>query len=236
MKQFGHSIAPLLWKLLFGLSIAATASMASAHSLKELEASLGAGEKYFQAIDKTAPNFALQDARGLTVKLADFRSKVVILHFIYTNCPDVCPLHAERIAEVQAMVNLSPMKSQVEFITITTDPSKDRGDLLSTYGRAHGFDPVNWVFLTTKPDQPEDTTRNLAEQFGHRFDKTADGFQAHGIVTHVIDKKGHWRANFHGLNFEATNLVMFTNALVNDAARPHAHPVPGLWERLKAWF
>lgn len=235
MKQHADGAMSLLRKLLLGLSIAAAASIASAHSLKELESSLGSREQYFQPIDKIAPSFALQDAAGHAVNLTDFRGKVVILHFIYTNCPDVCPLHAERIAEVQAMVNLSPMKSQVEFVTITTDPSKDRGDLLSAYGRAHGLDPVNWVFLTTKPDQPEDTTRKLAEQFGHRFDKTADGHQAHGIVTHVIDKEGRWRANFHGLKFEPSNLVIFSNALVNDFEK-HPHSQPSLWDRVKGRF
>lgn len=235
MNRYADGMRPLLWKLLLGLSMGAAASAASAHSLKELETSLGSREQYFQPIDKAAPRFALQDAAGRPFNLTDFHGKVVILHFIYTNCPDVCPLHAERIAEVQAMVNISPMKSQVEFVTITTDPSRDRADVLRAYGQAHGLDPVNWEFLTTKPDQPEDTTRRLAEQFGHRFDKTADGFQAHGVVTHVIDKEGRWRANFHGLKFEPSNLVIFANALVNDFDK-HTSTQPSLWERVKAWF
>jgi protein SCO1/2 len=201
-----------------------------------LQTALGDREKYFQPIDKDAPGFTLQDASGRTVSLADFRGKVVVLHFIYTNCPDVCPLHSERIAEIQTLVNQSPMKEQVRFITITTDPSRDRGDVLVEYGQVHGLDPVNWLFLTTNPDQPEDATRSLAVQFGHRFDKADDGYQTHGIVTHVIDKEGHWRANFHGLKFESTNLVMFVNALVNGVEKPHAHPKAGLWDHIKGWF
>lgn len=224
-----------LWKFIIGLSIAALAQDASGHSLKELETSLGSREQYFQPIDKIAPSFALQDAAGHAVILADFHGKVVVLHFIYTNCPDVCPLHAERIAEIQTMVNLTPMKSQVEFVTITTDPARDRGDVLKAYGQAHGLDPLNWVFLTTKSGQSEDSTRKLAERFGHRFDKTADGFQAHGVVTHVIDKEGRWRANFHGLKFEPSNLVIFANALVNDFDK-HSDSQSSLWDRVKGWF
>jgi protein SCO1/2 len=218
------------------LMLAAIAPAVSAHSLKELETTLGQREQYFQSIDKDAPGFALQGADGRTVALADLRGKVVVLHFIYTSCPDVCPLHAERIAEVQAMVNPSPMKGQVELVSITTDPTKDRGDVLAEYGRVHGLDPLNWIFLTTQPDQPEDATRKLAEQFGHRFDKASDGYQTHGIVMHVIDKQGRWRANFHGLKFDPTNLVVFVNALVNDVDKPHAHPEPSLWDRIKGWF
>ncbi len=225
----------LLWKLLVSLSIAIVAPAAFAHSLHELETELGSREQYFQPIDKAAPAFTLQDASGRSVSLADFHGKVVVLHFIYTNCPDVCPLHAERVAELQKLVNLSPMKQLVEFITITTDPKRDRGDVLKSYGQVHGLDPVNWEFLTTKPDQPEDVTRNLALQFGHRFDKTDDGYQMHGIVTHVIDKEGRWRANFHGLKFEPSNLVIFVNALVNDFDK-HPQAKPSLWDRMKSWF
>ncbi len=226
---------PRFLSFLVILVLTTLATGAFAHSLHELETALGDREKYFQPIDEAAPDFILQDAAGRSVSLADFRGKVVVLHFIYTNCPDVCPLHAERIAGTQSLVNQSPMKQLVEFITITTDPSRDRGDILTEYGRAHGLDPVNWAFLTTKPGQPEDLTRKLAQQFGHRFDKTEDGYQTHGIVTHVIDKEGRWRANFHSLKFEPSNLVIFVNALVNDFEK-HPHPRPSLWDRLKAWF
>lgn len=221
---------------LFAIVLATAASTAQAHSLKELETSLGSREQYFQPIGKDAPAFSLQDAKGHPVSLKDFRNKVVVLHFIYTHCPDVCPLHTERIAEIQSLINQSPMKDQVEFVTITTDPSRDRDGVLIEYGKAHGLDPVNWTFLTTRPDQAEDTTRKLAESFGHRFDKTDDGYQMHGIVTHIIDREGHWRANFHGLKFEPSNLVIYVNALVNDVHPPHPQGEQNFWQRLKSWF
>jgi protein SCO1/2 len=218
--------------LLTLLFISVTAA-AWAHSLKDLEALLGDKEKYFQSLDKAAPSFALEDADGKPVQLSDLRGKVVVLHFIYAGCPDVCPLHADRIAEIQSMVNQTPMKAQVQFVTITTDPKSDTPDVLRAYGEQHRLDPANWTFLTTDAGQPEDTTRKLAGQFGHKFMKQEDGYQVHGIVTHVIDKKGRWRANFHGLRFEPTNLLVFINALVNDAQRAHGHERQSTWGRIK---
>ncbi|WP_236843237.1 SCO family protein [Bradyrhizobium icense] len=222
--------------LTLAVALATVASAVSAHSLKELEGMLGDREKYFQAVDKAAPEFTLQDAEGRTTSLADFRGKVVVLNFIYASCPDICPLHADRIAEIQGLINQSPMKTQVQFISITTDPSKDTSDVLRHYGQAHRLDSANWLFLTTRSDQSEDATRNLAERFGHRFDKTPGGYQIHSIVTHVIDSQGRWRASFHGLKFEPTNLVVFVNALVNDAEKPHGHIAPGVWEKIKRLF
>ena len=108
------------------LLTAGFASDAKAHSLDEVNAMLQSDEKYFQTIDKPAPDFALRTADGRVVRLADLRGKVVVLHFIYTSCPDVCPLHAEKVAAVQAMVNATPMRSQVVFVSVTTDPSRRR--------------------------------------------------------------------------------------------------------------
>ncbi len=209
---------------------------AASHSLKELEQELSTREKYFQPIDKPAPAFTLKDAEGRTIELSDYAGKVVVLHFIYASCPDVCPLHADLIAKVQEMVNGTPMRDRVQFLTITTDPVKDTSNVLRAYGIAHGLDPRNWAFLTSGPEEPDDRTRALVEQFGHRFDVTPSGIQIHGVVTHVIDREGQWRANFHGLNFDPTNLVVFVNALVNDVHQTARPPENSLWESIKQLF
>lgn len=206
---------------------------AAAHSLEEVDQDLRDKEQYFQAVDSEAPRFTLQDADGRVVSLDALSGKVVILNFVYTNCPDVCPLHAERIAEVQKMINQTPMKEMVEFVTITTDPRHDAGPVLRDYGEAHRLDPQNWVFVTSAPDKPEDTTRKIAEAYGLKFTEGEGGMQMHGIVTHVIDQDGRLRARFHGLKFEPLNLVVFVNALTNRTQKPHPHPEPGFWEKLK---
>lgn len=227
--------AVMRWMFAFVL-VASIVPEASSHSLDDVQAILGDKETYFQAIDKPAPDFTLRDADGRTYKLADFRGKVVVLHFIYTNCPDICPLHAERIAEIQRMVNQTPMTDRVQFITITTDPSRDTPDVLRTYGPAHGLDPINWLFLTTTADQPEGATRKLAEAFGHKFTKEAEGYQMHSIVTHVIDREGLWRGNFYSLKFQPLNMVVFINALVNDVHPESKEEEGGFWGWLKALF
>jgi len=208
------------------------ASSVSAHSLKSLETQLHKREKYFQPLDKEAPDFTLQDSEGRTVSMADLRGKVVVLHFIYTSCPDVCPLHAERIAEIQEMINRTPMRDLVRFVTITTDPKNDTPEVMRKYGSAHGLDPVNWMFLTSGPDRLA-ATRELVEKFGHKFMEVDGGYQVHSVVTHVIDMEGRWRSNFHGLKFKPTNLVLFINALTNDAHTAKKKQKLGLWDKLR---
>jgi protein SCO1 len=224
---------------LAGISVVLAIALATtgfAHSLEELQVRFGGREKYFQPIGQPAPDFTLEDADGRSVALQDLRGKVVVLHFVYTSCPDVCPLHAERIAEIQEMVNRTPMRELVQFVTFTTDPDHDTPEVMRDYGSAHGLDPANWIFLTTRPDQPEDATRRLTERFGHGFTETDDGYQIHGVVTHIIDRQGDWQANFHGLKFDPTNLVVYVNALLNDAGAQHGHEPQSFWDTLRGWF
>lgn len=202
--------------------LSALMAPASAHTLDDVQRALYESESRFQIVNQEAPAFSLQDADGNPVRLIDFRGKAVVLHFIYTNCPDFCPLHAEKIAEIQERVNLSPDRERVQFITITTDPSRDTPDILRAYGPLHGLDPVNWAFLTSGPEEPEDTTRTIARAYNLEFTEIDDEIQLHGVVTFVIDREGWIRGKFHGLDFEPTNAAIYINALLNDHPHPEA--------------
>ena len=188
---------------------------ASAHGLEQLEKQLFEREPYVEFVEKDAPDFALFDAEGRPVTLDGLRGKVVVLHFIYASCPDFCPLHADKIAEIQKLVNETPMREMVEFISITTDPVRDTPNVLREYGPDHGLDSYNWRFLTSGADQPE-ATRSLAERYGLKFEPKEEGYILHGVVTFVIEQEGQIRARFHGLKFNSVNLVLYVNALVND--------------------
>ena len=113
------------------------------------------------------------------------------------------------------MVNETPMKELVRFIAITTDPKRDTQQVLQEYGPARGLDPANWTFLTSGPGKPR-ATRELAGRYGLKFSSTKDGYQMHGLVTHLIDKSGNMRARYHGLKFDPVNMVVHINALTND--------------------
>lgn len=207
-------------------------TLASAHSLKDLEALLVAKEKYFQSLDKAAPDSALKELGGRSVRLSDLRGKVVVVYFTQVGGADACPPHSDRIAEIQSMVNQTPMKEQVQFVTITTDQGNNRSRVLRTLGEQHRLDATNWVLLTSDGEQSEDATRKLAAQFGHNVEQERE-CRPDGVITHVIDKEGRWRANFRSLHFEPTNLVVFINALVNDAHKPHSHGPQSAWDRIK---
>jgi len=189
-------------------------------------------EKYFQVINiPNAPSFTLVDEIGNSVSLSDFEDKVVILNFIFTNCQDVCPLHSAVIANIQEKINITAMKENVQFITITTDPGNDTSGVLKKYGESHNLDPVNWKFLTAAQSTPESTTRDLSQMYNVRFEPVKDGQQMHGAVTHIIDKDGRFAAKFHGLKFDDLNVVLYVNGLINNWYSDDDHHSKNLWDK-----
>src|SRR3546814_1503173 len=78
---------------------------AAHHPGDRLDEVMTGKEEYFQTIDRRAPGFELVDADGKPVALSEFADRIVVMHFINAGCPDVCPLHADRIAEIQGMID-----------------------------------------------------------------------------------------------------------------------------------
>src|SRR3546814_6978741 len=99
-----QQLKTILSALVLALAVSGSPGV-SAHSVEDLESMLGDREKYFQPMDRKAPDFTLRTAEGKAISLADLRGNVVVLHFIYASCPAVCLLHEDRIADVQAVVN-----------------------------------------------------------------------------------------------------------------------------------
>lgn len=204
--------------LVAGLAFTGGVEPAHAHPSGELDWQLDACERYFPALDRPAPNFDLQDAEGRPASLNGLAGKVIVVNFTYTHCSDVRPLHAEKIAAIQSLVNRTVISDRVRFVTITTDPARDSPDVLRAYGPQHGLDPANLMFLIGGQDEP-DATHRLAEAFGHHFVAVSDGLQRHGVVTHIIDRDGRLRANLRGLDIDNVSLVLFVTTLAG-----HEHP------------
>jgi protein SCO1/2 len=84
-----------------------------------------------------ARDFSLTDANGKPRTLADFKGKVVVVFFGYTQCPDVCPTTLSEMAGV--MKKLGPLADQVQMLFITLDPEHDTPAILAQY--VPSFDP-----------------------------------------------------------------------------------------------
>lgn len=132
--------------------------------------------------------FQLTSADG-EVRLSDYRGKLVVMYFGYTNCPDYCPATLAKLAEVREQ--LGDDADDVQVLMITVDPERDDPERLARFTQA--FDPT-FVGLTGS----EDELRAVASQFGIFFQK-AEGSEATGyLVDHtttvvVLNQEGRER-------------------------------------------
>jgi protein SCO1/2 len=78
-----------------------------------------------------AKGFTLTDHNGKPRTLADFKGKVVVVFFGYTQCPDVCPTTLSELAGIKKALGSEAERLQVIFITL--DPQRDTPELMAGF-------------------------------------------------------------------------------------------------------
>jgi protein SCO1 len=143
-----------------------------------------------------APPFTLTSQEGKPVALADLRGKVLAVTFIYTGCPDICPLVTQKMVDVQNALG-AEFGQKIDFVSITLDPEHDTPAVLKDYAQSWGAKPNGWMFLTGSPAAVRDVTR----RYGVFFAKKADGSVDHTQLTTLIDADGQMRVQYIGWRF-----------------------------------
>ena len=98
------------------------------------------------------PNVPLITHEGETVRFFDdlIEDRVVLINFIYTSCPDTCPMETARLLEVAKLLG-DRLGEDVFFYSVTVDPEVDTPEVLGDFAANWGI-PEGWKFLTGDPD------------------------------------------------------------------------------------
>jgi protein SCO1/2 len=158
-----------------------------------------------------APDFALISQDGKEVRLADLRGKVVAVAFIYTSCPDVCPMLTDKMARVQDELG-ADFGREVAFVSITVDPERDTPEVLKGYAEAFDADLAGWSFLTGAPPAVLD----VAHRYGVAVAKAADGGVDHTLLTTLVDRNGTMRVQYLGYRFDPEEFRRDLQSLVDE--------------------
>ena len=171
----------------------------------------------FQASDITGAgwgrDFRLVDPGGTPRTLADYRGKVVMLFFGYTNCPDACPTTLAKMA--QAVEQLGSEGQRVQGLFVTVDPARDTPGVLARY--VPYFNPT-FVGLSADPARIAGTAKDF-KVFYEAQKPDVKGFYTvdHASGIFVFDSRGHLRI-FMGPNIWVDAMVHDLRLLLREAA------------------
>ena len=144
-----------------------------------------------------APNFTLTSQNGMPVTLEDLRGKVVAVTFIYSQCPDICPMLTQKMVQVQDELG-ADFGRKIAFVSISLDPEHDTPEVLKDYAQFWGAKPDGWTFLTGSPEAVRDVTRRYRVFFAKKEDGSVD----HTQLTTLVDAEGQMRVQYLGARFD----------------------------------
>ncbi len=155
---------------------------------------VGSGPKAaFRGIDITGAEYArsltLTDQHGQARTLEQFKGKVTVVFFGYTQCPDVCPATMVELAQIKKA--LGKDGDRVQGIFVTVDPQRDTQDILKNYMAS--FDP-NFVALRGTAEQTKAAAKEFKVFYALTPGKTEGSYTVdHTAGSFVFDAKGKVR-------------------------------------------
>jgi protein SCO1/2 len=140
----------------------------------------------------TAPDFTLTDGvTGKSLTLSSLRRSTVVLTFLYTRCPDVCPLTAGQFRAAQR--SLGADASKVEFVAVSVDPEGDTPAAVREFSGQHDLSE-HWHYLIGPRAQLE----AVWSSYGiGSFASSGARAVEHNDAIYLIDGRGRERTILH---------------------------------------
>lgn len=160
------------------------------------------------------PLFHLTDQTGQGFPEASLQGRVWVANFIYTRCPEICPLFTEKMAKVSEALS---DETNVHLVSFSVDPAYDTPERLAAYAKAHNATSRRWTFVT---GSSEDVQKTVVD--GFKIALTREGkadagpnFMSivHGVHFMLVDQQGVIRGYYD------SNDPARVKALVRDARR-----------------
>ena len=137
-----------------------------------------------------APDFTLTDGpTGQVVTLSALQGRVVLLTFLYTSCPDVCPLTAETIRNARDAMGDSA--KEVEFLAVSVDPIGDTPSATRSFVQEHRLEATLRYLIG-----PKAALSRVWQAYGIAQAVSAREV-LHSDVIYLIDKKARGRILLH---------------------------------------
>lgn len=142
-----------------------------------------------------------QDSSGVIFP-DNFKGKIILISYIYTNCPDICPLTTNNLRNIEKGIK-KDYANEVQFLELSFDPERDTPSELKKYAESRNINEKSFQFLTGEKETidsllkimkvhaiPADTVKFENGTFTYSF--------IHTDRITLIDKQGRIRNEYKG--------------------------------------
>lgn len=154
--------------------------------------------------------FLNQDSTQVTFPSA-YKGKIVVMSFIYTHCPDICPLTTNNMQHLQDSLSIKGIR-HVQFVTLTFDPNRDTPHVLKEYAAIRGITFASWNFLS---DTKVNTDSVLDEVDFRYFPGDSSSTKSGQLIYYIshmdksilIDQQGRIRGTYSGSELDFNQII-----------------------------
>jgi protein SCO1/2 len=151
------------------------------------------GEIGRQEVHTPVADFTLTDQDNRRFRFSSTGGKLVLVTFVFTTCPDICPLFTAKFAMIQRKL-AEQKRAEHRLLVITTDPERDTPAALKAYAKGFNVDFNHWSFLTGSKEE----LAKVWQAFGVNVTKFRSGQIQHTGLATLIDLQGIRRVNYWG--------------------------------------
>ena len=141
----------------------------------------------------------------------DIIGHITVMGFIYTHCPDICPMTTHNMYLTEKKLAKEGIKN-VKFVALSFDPDRDTPEVLTAFAKIRELDFNDWTLLTGN----KNTINDLIKRFDVRAIKTDESISKDGNTEYsmmhtdrisLIDSNGKLRKNYKGSTLNIEELI-----------------------------
>ncbi|MCL6625594.1 SCO family protein [Alicyclobacillus shizuokensis] len=163
-------------------------------------------------IEGQASDFTATNVDGRNVRFSSLDGKIRLVTWFYTHCPDVCPLTAHRMQQIQTKLEAEGVfASKVDIVAIDLDPESDSLHDIRIWSSHFDPDYHGWYFVRTDPEH----TKRILKAWGvERKLIPGSVYVSHTIKTVLVDEDGNIRKTYNTANLNVDEVASDVNGLI----------------------
>lgn len=160
--------------------------------------------------DLEGTEYSLLDQDSTKVNFPEkYSGKVMLVGYVYTHCPDICPMITYNMRDVQEKLGYN---EDFMLVSVSFDPERDTPHILSQYAKNYSLNEKNWKLLTGDKQEVESllekleiTTVKTPTRFAE--DNRPIYFIDHTDKVSLIDKEGKVRQSYFGSELDSDKVI-----------------------------